>query len=89
MDRRSRLQAIHSIRLIAFGPVRRDRDRIIVNPRSRQATRLENQLLHRRGKRKTDFLFHDQGQQIVGRMLFVEKLRSRLEQQRMAFDLGD
>src|SRR5439155_24376128 len=51
--------------------------------------RPENQLRHGRGKRKAGFLLYNPGEQVVGRMLFMQKFRSRLKEQRTIFDLLD
>src|SRR6266568_4140021 len=89
MDRGCLLQALNALRLVALGYTGPGWKSIIVDRRIRKAGGPEDQLLHGRGKGKAGFLFDDQGQKIVGRVLFVKELRSWFKHKLVILDLGN
>ena len=62
---------------------------VVIDPGRLQGRAPENQLLYGGRERQAGLLFHDKREKVVSGMFLVQIFRSRLEQQRLAFDFGN
>jgi hypothetical protein len=88
MDGSRWLQSVYSLWLVPLCDARGVHRRVVVDARCRQTHWSEGQSLDGSCKWKASPLFDDEGEKIVGRMLLMQKLRSRLKEQGLHFNLG-
>src|SRR4051794_23401474 len=86
VDRSYRLYTVGTIWFVSLGNVRFQRRGIVVDYRRIQTQRAEDQAFDCFLEWQPCLFLDDQSEQIVGRMLLMQKLRARLEEQWLSLD---